>query len=84
MIQDVSLWGPVGWDGAVTLHPHICDIIFNFAQTKTQNTMAKMIKEYGGKEKYASKAAMMKHEKKEGKKVEKMEKKGVFPKMKKK
>jgi hypothetical protein len=35
--------------------------------------MAKMIKEYGGKEKYASKAAMMK-----------MEKKGVFPKMKKK
>lgn len=46
--------------------------------------MAKMIKEYGGKEKYASKVAMMKHEKKEGKKVEKMEKKGVFPKMKKK
>lgn len=46
--------------------------------------MAKMIKEYGGKEKYASKAAMMKHEKKEGKKVEKMEKKGVFPKMNKK
>ena len=46
--------------------------------------MAKMIKEYGGKEKYASKAAMMKHEKKEGKKVEKMEKNGVFPKMKKK
>jgi len=50
--------------------------------------MAKMIKEYGGKEKYASKAAMMKHEKKEGKKVEKMvekmEKKGVFLKMKKK
>jgi hypothetical protein len=46
--------------------------------------MAKMIKEYGGKEKYASKAAMMKHEKTEGKKVEKMEKKGVFPKIKKK
>ena len=37
-----------------------------------------MMKEYGGKEKYASKAAMVKHEKKEGKKVEKMEKKGVF------
>lgn len=41
----------------------------------------KMISEYGGKEKYASKAAMKKHEKSEGKKVEKMEKKGVFPKM---
>ena len=41
--------------------------------------MAKMIKEYGGKEKYASKTAMMKHEKKEGKKVEKMEKNGIFP-----
>jgi hypothetical protein len=40
--------------------------------------MAKMIKEYGGK------AAKMKHEKMEGKKVEKMEKKGVFPKAKKK
>jgi hypothetical protein len=46
--------------------------------------MAKMIKEYGGKEKYASKAAMMKHEKSEGKKMEKMEKKGVFHKTKKK
>ena len=46
--------------------------------------MSKMIKEYGGKEKYSSKAAMAKHEKKETKKVEKMEKKGVFPKMKKK
>jgi hypothetical protein len=43
----------------------------------------KMVSEYGGKEKYASKAAMKKHEKME-KKVEKMEKKGVFPKMKKK
>ena len=53
-------------------------------QTKTNKAMAKMIKEYGGKEKYSSKAAMMKHEKVEGKKVEKMEKKGVFPKMKKK
>ena len=49
-------------------------------------TMAKkqMIKEYGGKEVYASKKQMVKHEKAEGKKVEKMEKKGVFPKMKKK
>ena len=44
----------------------------------------KMISEYGGKEKYASKAAMKKHENVEGKKVENMEKKGVFPKMKKK
>lgn len=33
-----------------------------------------MISEYGGKEKYASKAAMAKHEKKEGKKVEAKEK----------
>lgn len=46
--------------------------------------MAKMISEYGGKEKYASKKQMAKHEKGEGKKVEKMEKKGVFLKMKKK
>lgn len=45
--------------------------------------MAKMIKEYGDKEMYASKSAMMKHEKKEGKKVEKMEKKNVFLKKKK-
>jgi hypothetical protein len=44
----------------------------------------KMISEYGGKEKYASKTAMKKHEKVEGKKVEKLEKNGVFPKMKKK
>lgn len=36
---------------------------------------AKMISEYGGKEKYASKAAMAKHEKAEGKKVEAKEKK---------
>lgn len=43
--------------------------------------MAKMISEYGGKEKYASKKQMAKHEKMEGKKVEKMEKKGMFPKM---
>jgi len=34
-----------------------------------------MIKEYGGKEVYASKAAKAKHEKKEGKKVEAKEKK---------
>ena len=38
-----------------------------------------LIKE--GMETYKSKAAMKKHEKMEGKKVEKMEKKGVFPKM---
>ena len=34
---------------------------------------AKKISEYGGKEMYASKSAMMKHEKGEGKKVEKKE-----------
>ena len=34
----------------------------------------KMIKEYGGKEKYKSKAAMKKHEKKESKKMEAREK----------
>lgn len=36
--------------------------------------MKKSIKEYGGKEKYASKAAMAKHEKKEGAKMEMKEK----------
>jgi hypothetical protein len=36
--------------------------------------MKKSIKEYGGKEVYASKAAQKKHEKVEGKKVEKKEK----------
>ena len=40
----------------------------------------KSIKEYGGKETYASKKQMMKHEKSEGKKVEKLEKKGIFKK----
>ena len=34
---------------------------------------AKKISEYGGKEMYASKSAMMKHEKAEGKKMEKKE-----------
>lgn len=34
----------------------------------------KMMSEYGGMEKYASKKAEMKHEKKEGKKVEAKEK----------
>ena len=34
-----------------------------------------MIKEYGGMEKYSSKKAMMKHEKAEGKTMEKKEKK---------
>ena len=37
--------------------------------------MKKMIKEYGGKEKYASKSAKAKHEKKESKKTEMKEKK---------
>ena len=36
--------------------------------------MKKMIKEYGGKEKYPSKMAEKKHEKKEGKKMEMKEK----------
>lgn len=40
----------------------------------TGKTSKKMISEYGGKEKYASKAAKMKHEKSESKKVEKKEK----------
>jgi hypothetical protein len=35
----------------------------------------KSVSEYGGVEKYPSKQAMMKHEKMEGKKVEKVEKK---------
>jgi hypothetical protein len=43
----------------------------------TSKTSKKMISEYGGKEKYASKAAKMKHEKAEGKKVEKKEKMGT-------
>lgn len=42
---------------------------------RTMKNKAKKISEYGGKEMYASKAAMMKHEKAEGPKVEKMEKK---------
>jgi hypothetical protein len=36
--------------------------------------MKKSIKEYGGKEKYASKSAMGKHEKKENPKMESKEK----------
>ena len=36
-------------------------------------TAKKKISEYGGKEMYASKSAMMKHEKAEGKKMEKKE-----------
>ena len=43
----------------------------------------KTISEYGGREKYTSKKAEMKHEKKEGKKVESKEK-IMFAKMKKK
>lgn len=41
---------------------------------KTTKGSAKKISEYGGMEKYASKKAEMKHEKKEGKKVEAKEK----------
>ena len=40
--------------------------------------MKKVISEYGGKEKYASKSAMKMHEKKEGKKVEAKEKMMMF------
>ena len=40
--------------------------------------MKKIIKEYGGKEKYASKASMAKHEKKESKAFEKKEGKGMM------
>jgi hypothetical protein len=40
----------------------------------TKATAKKAISEYGGMEKYASKAAKMKHEKAEGKKVEMKEK----------
>lgn len=42
---------------------------------KKKKGISMAIKEYGGKEVYKSKAAMKKHEKKEGKKVEKKEKK---------
>lgn len=65
----------------VAQHPNISNKFFNFTK---KNNMAKMISEYGGKEKYTSKKQMAKHEKAEGKKVEKMEKKGMLPKMKKK
>lgn len=41
----------------------------------------KKISEYGGKEQYASKQAMKKHEKTEGSKKEKMEKAGKGYKM---
>jgi len=42
------------------------------------DNMKKVISEYGGKEKYTSKAAMKMHEKKEGKKVEAKEKMMMF------
>jgi hypothetical protein len=41
---------------------------------KVNTDMKKMIKEYGGKEKYASKKAKAMHEKKESKAMEKKEK----------
>jgi len=44
---------------------------------------SKMMKEYGGKEKYKSKKAKMMHEKKESKKTEMMEKKKYSSKKKK-
>ena len=48
-----------------------------------KKTTTKKVSEYGGMEKYASKKAEMKHEKKEGKKVEAREKM-MYAKMKKK
>jgi hypothetical protein len=42
---------------------------------RTATNKAKKVSEYGGAEKYASKAAMAKHEKGESKKYEMMEKK---------
>jgi len=56
-------------------------IMIGMAPTKKMAKGGKVgapISEYGGKEKYASKAAMMKHEKKEPTKIEKKEEKGVF------
>jgi len=47
------------------------------SKIKTFYDMKKMIKEYGGKEKYTSKTAKAKHEKKEGKAFEKKEKMGT-------
>jgi hypothetical protein len=44
-------------------------------KTKKPKRVKKQIKEYGGKEVYASKAGKAMHEKKEGKKVEKKEQK---------
>ena len=49
----------------------------------TKKSASKMVSEYGGMEKYTSKKAEMKHEKKEGKKVEAKEKM-MYAKMKKK
>jgi hypothetical protein len=46
-------------------------------KTKKPKRVKKQIKEYGGKEVYASKTAKATHEKKEGKKVEMAEKKSV-------
>lgn len=45
-----------------------------YAKRKQFKKGGSMIKEYGGKEKYKSKAAMKKHEKKESKKMESREK----------
>jgi hypothetical protein len=46
----------------------------NEEMKKMSAAKGKMISEYGGKEKYASKTAMMKHEKKESKAMEAKEK----------
>jgi hypothetical protein len=77
--------GPVGQNAMVIHNPYFSNKFFNFAYKQiTKMAKGKMISEYGNKEKYTSKKQEVKHEKAEGKKVEKMEKKGVFPKMKKK
>jgi hypothetical protein len=60
---------------------HASDRHVNAGNVKTMKK--KMISEYGGMEKYTSKKAEVKHEKKEGKKVESKEKM-MFSKMKKK
>jgi len=81
----VFLLIPVGQNAMVIPNPYFFNKIFNFAYKQiTKMAKGKMISEYGGKEKYTSKKQEVKHEKGESKKVEKMEKKGVFPKMKKK
>jgi hypothetical protein len=63
---------------------HASDRHVNAGNVKTmKKAIKKTVSEYGGMEKYTSKKAEMKHEKKEGKKVEAKEKM-MYAKMKKK